>query len=292
MSLFLLFLAITFFLFIRQGRDGLNSNETQAMSDKQVLQKQELANLQGKWQVIAGETGDRRDVVPLPDDVVDRLQLVFTDNKVVLHGGVTAQAATFQLDPTRSPKWIDMIRVDSAEKGHVVLGIYQLNGDNLQLFWTNPAKGRPTSFTPKSGQMLFILKRIATSRHPDAMPLRNPSRELIAYEGREALYKENEILARVRVHGIRTTAEGMSATITVLPTRGCTIGKGKSEWRIGTVWDTSSTFQKNTWHSSHGNWTLKFHGQLIKDVIAISEDTSIDDLECQRRIKKRYYEAP
>lgn len=54
----------------------------------------------------------------------------------------------YRLDPSKSPKTIDLMDVKTGEV--VAVGIYQLKGDELQLclFHDNKEKNRPTEFKP------------------------------------------------------------------------------------------------------------------------------------------------
>jgi uncharacterized protein (TIGR03067 family) len=130
-------------------------------SDTEPLIKNDAAQLQGTWQVVSAKVGVNRDVVPLPDEVANRLQLLFSSDKLVLREGLSDKTATFHIDPDQNPRTLDMVHTDGPEKGKTFLAVYQLDGDNLQLCRANPGDQRPASFTPANGQMLFVLKRVS-----------------------------------------------------------------------------------------------------------------------------------
>jgi len=65
---------------------------------------------------------------------------------------------TFDLDPTKKPAAIDLVRDDK----EVLLGIYVVDGDTLRLAMQKPGgKERPTAFeSPEDSEVnVFVLKR-------------------------------------------------------------------------------------------------------------------------------------
>jgi uncharacterized protein (TIGR03067 family) len=66
----------------------------------------------------------------------------------------------FKLDPKANPKAIDFTPVDGANKGKTYLGIYELNGDRLKIWYRGPGNPRPQDFGRNAGGIYFIvLKR-------------------------------------------------------------------------------------------------------------------------------------
>jgi uncharacterized protein (TIGR03067 family) len=74
-------------------------------------------------------------------------------------GGDRVEAeGTYELDPSKTPKWIDI-----TGKDRKVLGIYRLDGDKLTICLNEHADGdRPTRFASEPGSrndLLMVLRR-------------------------------------------------------------------------------------------------------------------------------------
>jgi len=117
--------------------------------------KQELAKLQGTWQLVSAETDGQK----APEERVQQTRVVIAGSKHTVYFGADAVAkdVPFTLDPTKSPKATD----DTLSDGQVVRGIYKLDGDILTSCVAQAGKDRPTEFTAQagSGQMLRVFRR-------------------------------------------------------------------------------------------------------------------------------------
>ena len=76
--------------------------------------------------------------------------------------GDHSRKATIAVDPSKSPRTIDVTLDDGPEKGMVAPGIYQIKGDELLVCGAQAGKDRPTGFTAKAGAgwTLMALKRV------------------------------------------------------------------------------------------------------------------------------------
>ena len=72
------------------------------------------------------------------------------------------QVGTQELDPSKSPKTIDMTLTEGPNKGAIMLGIYEIDADTLKACFDPQGKTRPTEFksTPGSANFLNIHKRM------------------------------------------------------------------------------------------------------------------------------------
>ena len=113
--------------------------------------KKEQEKLQGTWSVVTAE----RDGAA--DDGIKNDKLVIAGDKITIKkgGGGDEEPVTFTTDPTKKPKQIDV-----NAGGQVILGIYDLDGENLKLCISKGGE-RPAEFTTKAGsnRMLVTLKR-------------------------------------------------------------------------------------------------------------------------------------
>ena len=66
------------------------------------------------------------------------------------------QAGTQKLDPSKSPKTIDVMMTEGLKKGAVMLGIYEIDGDTLRVCFDEEGKKRPTEFKSPAGSQTFV----------------------------------------------------------------------------------------------------------------------------------------
>jgi uncharacterized protein (TIGR03067 family) len=135
----------------------------------------DLADFQGNWQLVGGETKG----APLPEILIKATDLQWKirggtietrarsmhttfDEKT---GKVESQKAeefersTFKVDASKKPKQIDLA---SQKTGKAILGIYELQGDELKICIAPDGKTRPSEFktAPDSEAAVLVLKRI------------------------------------------------------------------------------------------------------------------------------------
>jgi uncharacterized protein (TIGR03067 family) len=83
-------------------------------------------------------------------------------------GNRTLLSGLLRLDPSRTPKRIDMLLTSGQARGRTVKGILDVNGDVLRICYALPGRPRPTTFRsgPGSGNRLLILRRVQTAARP------------------------------------------------------------------------------------------------------------------------------
>jgi uncharacterized protein (TIGR03067 family) len=120
--------------------------------------RQELARLQGTWQLISAESNG----VKAPEERVKQTRVTITGNTHTVRFGdqVLAHDVRFEIDPTKTPKEVTDTINDGPNKGKQILGIYRLEGDMLTSCVAPPGKERPTEFTagPGSGYTLRVFR--------------------------------------------------------------------------------------------------------------------------------------
>jgi RNA polymerase sigma-70 factor (ECF subfamily) len=120
--------------------------------------KEDTAKLQGAWAIVSVEVEGQ----PLAMDKLKDARLTIQGKEYSFRLGEMRLELTYQLDPGKSPKAIDLILVEGADKGKSYRGIYTLEKDRYKICrTTEPEKGRPTEFAtrPKSGLMMVVWKR-------------------------------------------------------------------------------------------------------------------------------------
>ena len=120
--------------------------------------EKELKKFHGTWTFESVEAGGKEQ--PAAD--FKGMTVTFEgDRYTVKKGDEVIQVGTQKLDPSRSPKAIDVTVVEGLNKGAAMLGIYEIDGDNLKACFDTQGKKRPTEFKTAagSGHMLVVLKR-------------------------------------------------------------------------------------------------------------------------------------
>jgi uncharacterized protein (TIGR03067 family) len=134
--------------------------------DKQQATAKALESFSGTWEIVTvSPTGATKDAK----------RLVFKKDggyAAVDKDGKELWAGTFEIDPTTTPKVWDHRSHDSKKEGTDVLGIYELDGDNLKVAcvvgqWTGKewvGKDRPKTFDPKAADVVIEMKRAKTGK--------------------------------------------------------------------------------------------------------------------------------
>ena len=118
--------------------------------------KKDLDGLQGTWKLVSAT----QDGKALAQDKVKKTTIVFKDDTFRFPGSAeyaTSRAGTIKIDATKTPRQMDAI---SPEK-EVMLGIYELHGDNYKVCFAPAGKPRPNELTskPGSGYILQVWAR-------------------------------------------------------------------------------------------------------------------------------------
>lgn len=121
--------------------------------------RQELQRLQGGWRVESLETSGEKTPA---DDLKERIVFIGADAFLIKDGKKVLQLAKLKLDPSRALKTVNAVILQGANKGEVMLGIYELKGDTLRFCFDMEGQNRPTEFkaAAKSGLTLVVCKRI------------------------------------------------------------------------------------------------------------------------------------
>jgi uncharacterized protein (TIGR03067 family) len=120
--------------------------------------RDELNRFEATWKFVSIDVDGRS--IPAERFGEDRLTLKGKQFTTTVGG--TTTTGTFKIDPTASPKRIDITFADGPGKGNTQPGIYALDGDTQKICWAAPGKARPTAFEakPKSGRILQVLEKV------------------------------------------------------------------------------------------------------------------------------------
>jgi uncharacterized protein (TIGR03067 family) len=113
--------------------------------------------IQGTWKAVACQVeGQDMDL----NDPRFETQWTFRGNNLTITAQGLTNYSTFQLDPARKPKGIDMlVGKDQAGKGDgkTSLGVYELDGDTLKICVFPNKQGRPAAVAARRGDGAFVL---------------------------------------------------------------------------------------------------------------------------------------
>lgn len=118
--------------------------------------RKELDKLQGTWMILA----DEREGNPVATDR-DAVVRMRDDQFTTQSGSKVLRRGTLKLDPSKSPKEIDVTYTEGEFEGKTLKGIYTLEGDNWKICYGLPGEERPREIPRKTGkgQMLLTLQR-------------------------------------------------------------------------------------------------------------------------------------
>lgn len=129
-----------------------------ADTPKEDSVKQELKRLEGTWAVVALEVQGQK----LPEDQLKKEQPLYVfkgEECTVKSGNKTISRAVIKIDPRKMPKTIDATGTDGTDKDQTIMGIYEMEGDNLKICYAVSGKPRPTDFLARDFNMIMSLKR-------------------------------------------------------------------------------------------------------------------------------------
>ncbi len=117
----------------------------------------DLKRLEGTWVLVSGENDGKK----VSADALKKSRLTFEGDKHTVKEGDTIFKGTHKLEPTKTPKAIDITDTEGPFKGKTVLGIYVLDGDEFKICYALPGKDRPEKFSAKAGTgyRLHVWKR-------------------------------------------------------------------------------------------------------------------------------------
>jgi uncharacterized protein (TIGR03067 family) len=129
------------------------SGGTGAWAEDKAAVEKELKKFHGTWTFESVEKGGKE--IPAAD--FKGMTITFDGDKgTVKKGDEVIQASTHKLDPSKSPKTVDVTVTEGPNKGAVMLGIYEIDGDYLKACFDPKGKKRPTEFKSAPGSENFV----------------------------------------------------------------------------------------------------------------------------------------
>lgn len=150
-----LWMVLTLGLLLTASSAAQDTDKEKKDEAKEKAVKEEMKKLDGTWDVIHLERAGQK--LPMEKWKALNFQVVFADKKMTSKMGGGSSEATYQLDPAKNPKEIDIIEKNTkTEKG-----IYKLEGDTLTVCASESNGDRPTEFATRSGtsSLMMVLKK-------------------------------------------------------------------------------------------------------------------------------------
>ena len=150
-------------------KDGATKDKPKDDADAQKIQ--------GMWVAVSAEMDGK----PAPAEAIKDLSILVTADKMAFNPKGEDRQSLYKLDPTTTPKGIELTPQDGPAKGKTVHGLYELDGDRLKLCLLNGPGEEPKAFatTPGSNLRLLILKR----KPADDKPVDKPKDDKEALQG-------------------------------------------------------------------------------------------------------------
>lgn len=115
--------------------------------------EKEMKKFQGDWIIESSEAGGQK----IPTDLLKGLIVTYDGDKhTVKRGDAVIQVGIQKIDPSKSPKSIDVTMTEGPSKGAVMLGIYEFDGDTFKACFDASGKTRPTEFKSPAGSQNFV----------------------------------------------------------------------------------------------------------------------------------------
>jgi uncharacterized protein (TIGR03067 family) len=129
------------------------SNGSRILADDKAALEKETKKFQGTWTLESSVTGGQE----IPRDQLKGFLVIYEGDKHTLKfGDKVFQVGTQKIDPSKSPKTIDVTMTEGPDKGKVMLGIYEIDGDTLKACFDPEGKKRPTEFKSAPGSANFV----------------------------------------------------------------------------------------------------------------------------------------
>jgi len=124
--------------------------------------KEEIEQLRGWWHVVSTEAGGTKQSPPDPAAVWLFREEIVCIMPIIEGSGDHRWVFTVHLDPSRNPKWIDLVD-KSHSKEETRKGIYERDGDRVVICLGESGKDRPIRFLSPKGSKAVVIT-LALSR--------------------------------------------------------------------------------------------------------------------------------
>jgi RNA polymerase sigma factor (sigma-70 family) len=269
------------------------TDEVQKLPPSKDADKPKTDNdrLQGTWEFVSyshgGKTQKKKD---LPNKGGQPVTLTFEGDKTLSANldaagkNIVEAKGSFRINAERQPKEIDLMEDDGKSK-RTASGIYELNGDTLQLCWPeDPKDKRPTKLEDQTYH-LMTYKRVAKKNAEPQGGLKEQSddaRKAVVQMFRQRISKimdnlegaKDEKAIQAALKELQATEDGLRALLSrelvlkVYPA-GDVVGKDAT----GVIQLITSTIEPSSWSKRGGKGTIEYYAE--GKVLLISQTSDI-----------------
>lgn len=125
--------------------------------DKPDAAAADLKAMVGKWKIEKAESGGE-DITPLVKDA--KFEILGGGKYTLELTGAEKDSGTFTVDPSKSPKEIDVKPTAGPLKGKTMKAIYKIDGDAMTICYQHDLEGgkpRPEKFETKGAPTLVLI---------------------------------------------------------------------------------------------------------------------------------------
>ncbi len=128
-------------------------------SAREEASRKELQKFQGTWVIESQELDGK---AAKTEEIKARTYFCGADVFVVRKGNELLQLGVQKVDPSKSPKTINVTVTKGLYQGETMLGIYEIEGDRLKVCFDIEGQNRPREFktSAKEGRFLAVYKRV------------------------------------------------------------------------------------------------------------------------------------
>jgi len=150
-----------------------STSQADDQTDKKAAEKQaaekkaiedETKTLQGAWKIVSMSIHGRE----LEEDSFKSWRRTVDGTHITWKNeDGTFLETSIKIDPSKSPKQIDSTMQSGDEKDKVVLGIYEIKGDEFRMCFADPDMPRPTEFASRTGMTgvsMYTAQRVKEKR--------------------------------------------------------------------------------------------------------------------------------
>jgi erythromycin esterase len=143
------------------------ASRAQPLSD---ASRKELEQLQGTWRGISIKQDGQE--LPLEGGLANLEVVIKGNERTVKAGDTVFSRAVFRMDPTATPKTVDVTITEGTLAGKSLLGVYELDGDTYRICLAKAGDPRPETIAskPGSGHTLTVLARAPRKNQPGSAP--------------------------------------------------------------------------------------------------------------------------
>ncbi len=110
-------------------------------------------DFEGTWLPLSAEFAGEK----WHDKVLKTIKMVLKDENYTVTVGEAIDEGTWKIDPSKSPKTMDIKGTKGPNEGKTFLTIYELDKDTLRVCYDLGGKERPTEFKSKPNTQLYLV---------------------------------------------------------------------------------------------------------------------------------------